>query len=223
MLSKLKAGEALESLMGLEGFPANVVRRNQLLKAFQQADSAEIARRSISLWVSDSSRCPGPEEIRSIISELNVKHREETRIATAACIACGGSGFVEMRGINRFDGLVVTGAKPCVCRSMGQPVVIDKDACSMCGGHGLHGGHIGTNHDGPWEVCLCSAGRTEDAQRRVAEGNVARDKIIAAGDRILAKFRRIPSGPDRRGTPASPLQRVSQILSGYDEAYHGEF
>lgn len=223
MISEKVAAGVVGIMIGLQDFPANEIRRRKLVKAFRSADTEAIAARAISHWVSDSNRCPNPEEIRSIIMDLNAKHREDVGSARAKCVACSGTGWVEMRGINRFDGLIVTGSKPCVCRSMGQPVVEDKDACPKCGGHGLHGGRIGTDHDGPWETCLCAAGRTEDAQRRVDEGNAARDKILAKGNKLLGRLKTIPEGYGGLGQPGTPLRRIQNVLGGYDEAYNGEF
>ena len=87
MISEKVAAGVVGIMIGLQDFPANEIRRRKLVKAFRSADTEAIAARAISHWVSDSNRCPNPEEIRSIIIDLNAKHREDVGSARAKCVA----------------------------------------------------------------------------------------------------------------------------------------
>jgi hypothetical protein len=74
--------------------------------------------------------------------------------------------------------------------------------CGKCGGHGITGGHIGTKHDIPWEVCSCPLGRTQSARDRVDEGTVAREKLL------------------RRFGPKTIPQMIDKLAK---DAYMGDF
>jgi hypothetical protein len=225
MISKEKAREALQALIGLNDFPANVKRQNTLVKAFQTADNLTIATAAISAWVADSNKCPSPEDIRSIINSLNEANREIVAKVRSRCDACGGTGFIIVKGRNPFSDQAVTGVKDCACRQTGVPVSIQRtnSGCSMCQGHGLfsrqeHG------KEGPLTFywCMCEAGverrereyREIDEERgsdtllrgprkidSVVEANTARDKLLALGPSALRKFVGLP----------------------HSEVYHGEF
>ena len=203
---ELKDAQAqMNRMIGLKFGPRASQQKVEVLRVMRNARTATILESAVTSWIDSQPDFPKPSEIRAILTGLNAMHDEAAGKARAACIACGGSGWVIVDGVNPFDGLKVTGAKPCSCRSTGMPVVRDADACATCGGDGLYGGRIGTQFDGPWKWCDCPAGRDrrEKEPDAVAEGNIAREKLI------------------RRFGP-KPLPGMLRQLAEND-AYHGEF
>lgn len=206
MIDVKDAQAQMERMMQLDFGPRGREQRQEVLRVMCGARTVLIVQSAVTAWLDAANpKFPKPGELGQIITSLNVMHDEAAGKARAACIACGGSGWVIVDGVNRFDGLKVTGAKPCSCRSTGMPVVRDSDACATCGGDGLYGGRIGTRFDGPWKWCDCPAGRDrrEKEPDAVAEGNIAREKLI------------------RRFGP-KPLPGMLRLLAE-DDAYHGEF
>jgi hypothetical protein len=201
-VTQADARETLDRMKGLPGFPENPVLQRQYTRVFEQADDITIARRVISLWVSDHDKFPKPSELRKLIEELNLQRREGLKGASKECWACGGTGFTIKEGRNFFSGLTVTAGVECVCRTTGKPIEdpLANNDCPKCEGHGLystkeHGA------DGPWTFhwCLCHYGveRREREYREIDEGrgenalgrrprmvdsvtevNVARDRLL---------------------------------------------
>jgi len=205
MIELKNAQEQMNRMIGLKFGPRASQQRGEVLRVIRTARTVLIAEAAITSWIDSQPDFPKPAEIRAIISALNQTHDQKASGARAVCIACGGSGWVQTRGINSFDGLEVTGAKACVCRSMGQPVVVDRDACATCRGHGLYGGQIGTGQfDGPWKWCGCPAGEGRRSREPglVSEANAAREKII-------------------RKFGAKPLHGMLKQLA--EEPYYGDF
>lgn len=125
------------------------------------------------------------------------------------CTLCGGTGLflVEGKGRGQFANENYSAVRECICKRMGAPVV-HEDGCNRCQGHGIYGGLIGTQYDGPWKWCDCAAGR-ERQQREpnlITETNVAREKCIRM---------------DRKRS-GKGLQPISALLGGI-ESYHGDF
>ena len=206
MIELKDAQKQMERMMDLEFGPRGREQRAEVLRVMRTARTFPILESAVTSWVDSQAKFPKPAEMRVIIAALNTAQDEKVSEARAVCIACGGSGWVQTRGINPFDGLEVAGAQPCVCRSMGQPVVADRDACATCGGHGIYGGQIGTGQfDGPWKWCGCPAGEERRSREPglVSEANAAREKII-------------------RKFGAKPLPGMLKQLAGED-GYHGEF
>lgn len=204
----LKTAQAqIERMMGLDFGPKGTEQRREVLRVLQTAATTAIAETAVTQWIDtpDQSKFPKPGQLRSLIQPLNESHFAKAGQARQACIACGGSGWVETRGINRFDGLEVSGSRECICRTNGTPVVADTDACSRCGGHGVYGGDATGQYAGPWKLCGCSAAtrRQERDPVAVIEANVAREKLI-------------------RRFGEKPIKAMVRALETQD-AYHGEF
>ena len=206
MIDLKHAQEQLNRMRNLNFGPRANQERAEVLRVMQAARTFLVLDAAVSSWIDNQAEFPKPAEIRSIIASLNEAHDQAVYSARRVCIACGGSGWVPTRGMNHFDGSEVSGAKACLCRSIGQPVVSDGDTCSTCRGFGVYGGQIGTGKfDGPWKWCACEVGidRRNREPELVAESNTARQKIIR-------KF-----GP-------KALPGMLQQLADEDQ-YHGEF
>ena len=121
------------------------------------------------------------------------------------CIVCGGSGWMPVKGISRFDGLEVSGAKKCLCKDLGEPIVEETNTCRTCQGHGVYGGELHGQYAGPWKFCACPAGveRQKREPGLIVESNAARIKLIT----------RCGKKPIRA--------MVNQLADG--DAYHGEY
>ena len=205
MIELKEAQAQMQRMMDLEFGPRGREQRAEVLRVMRTARTFLILESAVTSWVDSQPKFPKPAEMRMIIVSLNETHDEKVSSARSVCIACGGSGWVQTRGIDSFDGLEVDGAKQCVCRQMGQPVVADRDACVTCGGHGIYGGQIGTGQfDGPWKWCGCPAGEERRSREPglVSEANTAREKII-------------------RKFGSKPLPGMLKQLA--EEPYHGEF
>lgn len=206
MIDLKHAQEQLNRMRNLNFGPRANQERAEVLRVMQAARTFLILDAAVTSWIDNQADFPKPAEIRSIIASLNEAHDQAVSSARQACVACGGSGWVQSRGINHFDGEIVTGARACICRSMGQPVVREDDLCSTCQGLGMYGGQIGTGRfDGAWKWCNCPAGenRRRHEPELLPEANTARQKIIR-------KF-----GP-------KALPGMLQQLADEDQ-YHGEF
>ena len=95
--------------------------------------------------------------------------------------------------------------------------------CPRCQGHGILGGQFSGPHAGPWRQCDCSAGQTEDAARRVTEGNAARTKLLSSSEIIKRKLgsRR----PNRVVDAENPnvLQALGYRPRDAEDVYNGDF
>lgn len=206
MIELKDAQEQLNRLIGLKFGPRAQKQREEVLRVMRDARTVLILEAALTSWIDTQPDFPKPSEIRSIIASLNEKHDAAVAGARKECIACAGSGWVQVRGISRFDGTEVTGARECSCRQTGRPVVADSDACATCKGNGLYGGQIGTGRfDGPWKWCGCPDGerRRRKEPELVNEANAAREKLIRKfGDKPMA-------------------QMVSQLAQ--DDQYYGDF
>ena len=190
---ELKDAQAqMNRMIGLKFGPKGSQERVEVLRVMRTARTPSILEAGVTSWIDSQPDFPRPSEMRAILSGLNVIDDEEAGKATRGCVACGGSGWVEVRGISRFDGLEASGAKACLCRSTGQRVVDDRDACSRCGGRGIYGGQIGMGRfDGPWRWCECLAGQKRSAREPglIDEANRARAVLTTPrGRKIIAQL-----------------------------------
>lgn len=97
MIGLIEAAAQVERLQdtGLN-YPPNDAR--ELIKAVATADTPQIAESAVSLWIESQPNFPTPSQIKQIISEKNLEHRE--RIASENkphhnCTECQDGG---MRG-----------------------------------------------------------------------------------------------------------------------------
>jgi hypothetical protein len=175
MISKEFAKSQMERLSALKRFPFNAEAKRDLVKALMGAISEAHLALYIDNLVNYETECPPLSTIRTGLAEQG----RQTQEALKACEVCGGSGFVVVRGRSTHDGLEVTAAKLCACRSFGQPIKREHD-CPRCQGFGFYGGEIAGQYAGPWKWCDCVYGREkrEREPELVAEANTAREKLI---------------------------------------------
>ena len=204
MIELKDAQEQMNRMIGLKFGPRASQQRQEVLRVMRTARTVLILGGAVTSWIDGQVEFPKPAELRQIIEALNAAHDEAVGKARTACTACGGSGWVEMRGANSFDSSIVTGSRACICRTAGQPVVADRDACATCQGHGFYGGVIGGRFAGAWKWCDCAAGRERQVHEPnlIAEANVAREKCIRA---------------------PMPRRKGFQPVGAHLEPYHGTF
>lgn len=208
MIELKDAQRQLERMIGLKFGPRAAQARTEVLKVLRDSGTVDIAESVVTQWLDARSEFPTPAELRVLLTPLNASWMEARQKRLSACVICEGTGWEPMRGVNSFDGNVVTGVRPCECRRTGIPITREDWGCKRCQGHGIYGGAIGGEFRGPWKWCDCATGRARQVREPgiVREANVAREKLMR------------PKAP--RGGGLRPIAAIAAIT---EDPYHGEY
>ena len=101
MIDKAIAARQLERLTGLNFFPKEAPAKRELLLAMQCAIAEDIAAQVVTDWLSESTECPKPAELRRNINT----HQEQMRQHQRHCSVCGGTGYLTRYYLATYHGM----------------------------------------------------------------------------------------------------------------------